>query len=554
MTAAEREERTERADALCRRVFEDAVAGREDAGIALVAVGGYGRRELAPYSDLDVVVVHDPSVELGEVPEKVLYPLWDANVRLDHSVRALDEVTGAAAGDVRVALGLLDTRHLAGDTSVSLRLRADVLSQWRRDARENLPRLRDLVRARVDRVGELAHAAVPDLKESGGGLRDATVLKALVATWMVDVPHADLERCRLQLLDLRDLLQDAAGRATDRVAPELWSALVAGLPANLDLEEWSARGLEGGRRAALAASDRAPHRPPVTADLEPGRPRAGSGAAPDPQPGAAADPARPRRGAVEQRGGARPGRRPRCRPAARAAGRRGRRRARGGALPGLGRAPGRQLRPDPRALAGRGPRPAGAAAGLGVRAAGGLGDPRPDRRARPRAAGVATGPAAAARHRRAPLHRRPAHRRDLRRGLPADPAGGAPRPAAARRAAARHRQGRPGRPQRGRGAGGGRGRDPHGLRRRGRRRGRRAGAPPPAALGDRHLPRPRRPRHPGPRRAAGRTGVGAGPPRGAHRGRRARHRDQGLERLAGPARGRPRPAGARPPRRGRRTA
>ncbi len=242
MTAAERDARTVQADTLCRSVFESAVAGRADTGIALVAVGGYGRRELAPYSDLDVVVVHDPSVDVGEVPEKVLYPLWDANVRLDHSVRALDEVTDAAARDVRVALGLLDTRHLAGDTSISLRLRADVLSQWRRNARENLPRLRDLVRDRVERVGELAHAAVPDLKESGGGLRDATVLTALVATWMVDVPHADLERCRLQLLDLRDLLQDAAGRATDRVAPELWSALVDGLPPNLDLAEWSARG------------------------------------------------------------------------------------------------------------------------------------------------------------------------------------------------------------------------------------------------------------------------------------------------------------------------
>ena len=244
MTAAEREERTDRADALCRSVFADAVAGRDESGIALVAVGGYGRRELAPYSDLDVVVVHDPAVEIGEVPERVLYPLWDANVRLDHSVRALDEVTGAAARDVRVALGLLDTRHLAGDTSISLRLRADVLSQWRRGARDNLPRLRDLVQDRVQRVGELAHAAVPDLKESGGGLRDATVLTALVATWMVDVPHVDLERCRRQLLDLRDLLQDAAGRATDRVTPELWSALVAGLPANLDLAEWSARGSE----------------------------------------------------------------------------------------------------------------------------------------------------------------------------------------------------------------------------------------------------------------------------------------------------------------------
>jgi [protein-PII] uridylyltransferase len=66
---------------------------------------------------------------------------------------------------------------------------------------------------------------VPDLKDSAGGLRDATVLKALVATWLVDVPHADLERSRLALLDVRDALHEVTGRPTDRVAPELWPDL-----------------------------------------------------------------------------------------------------------------------------------------------------------------------------------------------------------------------------------------------------------------------------------------------------------------------------------------
>src|SRR3954469_25916793 len=254
MTAAERLARTEEADRLCAGAFAAAVGesdpgAGESSGIALVAVGGYGRSELAPYSDLDVVLVHDPGAEIAEVAEKVWYPLWDANVTLDHSVRALDEVTEAAAGDVRIALGLLDARHLAGDTAISLRLRADLLSRWRRDARENLPRLRQLVRERAERVGELAHAAVPDLKDSMGGLRDATVLNALVATWMVDVPHADLERCRLQLLDVRDLLQVHHGRAGDRVTPEAWAALAEGL--DLADEQAAQRRLrEIGRRTA----------------------------------------------------------------------------------------------------------------------------------------------------------------------------------------------------------------------------------------------------------------------------------------------------------------
>ncbi len=229
MTAAERTGRTAAADRLCAEALASVLAGSDESGIALVAVGGYGRRELAPYSDLDVVLVHDDDVDVAGVASDVWYPLWDAAASLDHSVRALSEATHAAAADMRVALGLLDARHLAGDPTVTLRLRADVLSRWRRDARTNLPALRDLVDRRGVRVGELAHAAVPDLKESLGGLRDATVLTALVATWLVDVPHVDLERCRRHLLDVRDVLQTAAGRATDRVVPELWRPLAEGL-------------------------------------------------------------------------------------------------------------------------------------------------------------------------------------------------------------------------------------------------------------------------------------------------------------------------------------
>ncbi len=229
MTAAERGERAAAADRVCAAALESALGDTPEDGIALVAVGGYGRRELAPYSDLDVVLVHDDPVDVAAVAEGVWYPLWDAAASLDHSVRALSEVTHAAAADMRVALGLLDARHLAGDPTVTLRLRADLLSRWRRDARANLPTLRELVERRGRRLGELAHASVPDLKESTGGLRDATVLTALVATWLVDVPHADLERCRRQLLDVRDVLQAAAGRATDRVAPELWQPLADGL-------------------------------------------------------------------------------------------------------------------------------------------------------------------------------------------------------------------------------------------------------------------------------------------------------------------------------------
>src|SRR6185312_17546682 len=220
-------DRADAADALCLGAYD--ASGAPESGCALVAVGGYGRRELAPYSDLDVVLVHEDDVELGEAGERVWYPIWDTGVRLDHSVRTVSQMLEQAGADLRVALGLLDLRHLAGDPNLTLRLRSDVLAHWRRTARDRLPALRELVRRRHDAVGELAHLSVPDLKEAEGGLRDATVLTALVATWLVDVPHVDLERSRLALLDVRDAVHDVAARATDRVAPELWDDLAEAL-------------------------------------------------------------------------------------------------------------------------------------------------------------------------------------------------------------------------------------------------------------------------------------------------------------------------------------
>lgn len=227
MTAADRARRTSEADALCLQAYDGSEGPSQ--GVALVAVGGFGRAEMAPFSDLDLVLVHDDDVALGDLAEKLWYPFWDAGVKLDHSTRSLSEMVAAADADVRVALGLLDVRHLAGDPNLSLRLRTTMLAHWRMHAKTALPELRRLVDQRHELMGELAHSSVPDLKEAEGGLRDATILKAIVATWLVDVPHVDLERSRLELLDVRDQLHEIAGRATDRIAPEMWAELASRL-------------------------------------------------------------------------------------------------------------------------------------------------------------------------------------------------------------------------------------------------------------------------------------------------------------------------------------
>ncbi len=429
MTQAERRRRTAEADELCSAALTKALDGADDTGVALVAVGGYGRLELAPHSDLDVVLVHADEVDVHRVAQEVWYPLWDAGANIDHSVRAMSEVADTARDDPRVALGLLDARHLAGDPSLTLRLRADLLAHWRRDARRQLPALKDLVDRRGERTGELAHASVPDLKESVGGLRDATVLRALVATWLVDVSHADLEPSRLALLDVRDVLHEVAGRATDRVAPETWPELAAGLGLPDD---------GSAQRQVREVGRRITHLSRLTwqrVEAVLARPLG------HPPPGARARAGGSRDRGVPGGGRPGPGDRPGRRPAP-AAARRGRgRRATAGAVPGHRLAARPRGRRPPRAVEPRGPQPVHPAARRRTGAAARLGDPRRDRGPGPAAARVGARAAAPARLGGAPVHRRPAPGRDLHRDVPADPAGVASRRADGRGPAARPRQG-----------------------------------------------------------------------------------------------------------------
>lgn len=211
-----------------RSTYVDLVPSGGDArigsGVAVVAVGGYGRGELTPFGDVDIVLVHDDDVatdEVARLAEGLWYPLWDAGLRLDHAVRSAREMREAARGDFKVAMGWLDARAVAGDSGLVLRLRSEVLADWRAGARAAVDDLRHDRSRRQQRSGWLAYAAVPDLKESAGGLRDAVVLRALVATWLVDAPLGEVESLRSELLDVRDVLHVAAGRGTDRLDPQL---------------------------------------------------------------------------------------------------------------------------------------------------------------------------------------------------------------------------------------------------------------------------------------------------------------------------------------------
>jgi [protein-PII] uridylyltransferase len=109
------------------------------AASALVAVGGYGRGELCPGSDLDVVLVYEGRRDVSAIADAVWYPVWDDGVRLDHSVRRPSEVLDVVAEDLRAQLGWLDGRLVAGDPDVSTPLLARALDLWRSRAGKWLP-------------------------------------------------------------------------------------------------------------------------------------------------------------------------------------------------------------------------------------------------------------------------------------------------------------------------------------------------------------------------------------------------------------------------------
>ncbi|MFC8225809.1 [protein-PII] uridylyltransferase [Streptomyces sp. NPDC057287] len=200
----------------------DAAAERAGVrGAALVAVGGYGRGELSPRSDLDLLLLHDGTADAGAVAalaDGIWYPVWDLGLALDHSVRTPGEARRTAGEDLKVQLGLLDARPVAGDLGLVTGLRTAILADWRNQAPKRLPALDELCRERAERMGELQFLLEPDLKEARGGLRDATALRAVAASWVADAPREGLAEARRTLLDARDALHLTTGRATDRLA------------------------------------------------------------------------------------------------------------------------------------------------------------------------------------------------------------------------------------------------------------------------------------------------------------------------------------------------
>lgn len=232
------------------------------AGLALVTVGALGRREPAPASDLDLVLVHDGrrgAQELAELADRLWYPLWDAGLSLDHSVRTVAEAVAVAREDLKAALGLLEVRHLAGDAELASDLLSQTRAAWRATAPRRLEELRASGEERARSSGEVAFLLEPDLKEARGGLRDAQALRALAAAQLVDPPGEAVQAALTVLLDVRgELHRRTAGpgrRVVDRLLMQEQDAVAAAL-GHPDADALMAA-VSGAARAVAFASDAA---------------------------------------------------------------------------------------------------------------------------------------------------------------------------------------------------------------------------------------------------------------------------------------------------------
>jgi [protein-PII] uridylyltransferase len=205
-----------------RRLFDTAAgpvgAGTVGAGsVALVALGGLARHECAPYGDADLLLLYEGPDEPAELAQRLWYPLWDAGIAVDHSVRTVAGAGEVAAADLKAALGLLDARHVAGDGSLTARLRERARDGWRRRAPAHLSALREVTLARWRTHGELAFLLDGDLKEARGGLRDVRVLRGIAYAQVADAWRPPVRAAYTRLLDARDGLHLVAGRRRDRL-------------------------------------------------------------------------------------------------------------------------------------------------------------------------------------------------------------------------------------------------------------------------------------------------------------------------------------------------
>ncbi|PYJ70543.1 MAG: [protein-PII] uridylyltransferase [Verrucomicrobia bacterium] len=231
--------RAELVDVLLQYVFGAASAaarenGQPEVPLALIALGGYGRGELNPFSDVDVMLLHRQRAEISphleEMVNQLLYILWDSGFKVGHSTRSIKEAIAQANSDMRTKTAMLESRFLAGDRELAGEFREQFRSKCvEGHEREYVElRMQDQV-ARHKKFGDSVYLQEPNLKSGCGGLRDYQNLlwityfregslstnQLVGKDWLSESDQRRIERAYDFLLRLRTDLHYATGRATD---------------------------------------------------------------------------------------------------------------------------------------------------------------------------------------------------------------------------------------------------------------------------------------------------------------------------------------------------
>lgn len=158
--------------------------GLSTANIAIIAVGGYGRRELTAYSDVDITVIAEKRDRFSEeIAKAFLYHLWDMGMNISHSFRTLDECLEDAMKDITIRTSLMESRFLTGDEKLFERYRTDIYQKIvLRNRRSFISEIMREIEKRHKKSGYSTYLLEPDIKEGKGSLRDIHSIRWLAET------------------------------------------------------------------------------------------------------------------------------------------------------------------------------------------------------------------------------------------------------------------------------------------------------------------------------------------------------------------------------------
>jgi len=202
--------------------------------MALVAVGGYGRGEMAPFSDVDIgfITPWKQTSWSEQVIESILYSLWDMGLKVGHSSRSLDEMVREAKADVTIRTALLEGRYVWGDTALYDEASARFKTEVQKDsARAFIAQKLDERNERHRKMGDSRYVVEPNVKEGKGGLRDLHTLfwigkytygvvepaELVGAGLLTKLEYRQFRRAENFLWAVRCHLHNIAGRGEDRL-------------------------------------------------------------------------------------------------------------------------------------------------------------------------------------------------------------------------------------------------------------------------------------------------------------------------------------------------